>query len=134
MRKFKFFSGKKSKIDWEQTGLLVDSFNVDLLINVLNKTYDYITNNNLYEPRYSMILIIMTKLFRNKLTDFSQNFIQYKIDEVMVMMRSPEISGYITDIQQNAWTGVDIEAEITQIIYERCNWDDAMKAGTKIYR
>jgi len=118
---FKFFNGKK-KIDWRQTGLLVDAINEDSLINVLNKTFDHITNNNLHEPRYSMLIIIMTKLFRNKLTDYSPNFIQYKIDEVMVMMRSPEISGYISDLQHNAWTGVDVEAEMTQIIYERCNW------------
>jgi len=119
---FKFFSGKKSKIDWGATGLLVDAINEELLIDVLNKTYNHITNNNLYEPRYSMLIVIMTKLFRDKLTDYSPNFIQYKIDEVIVMMRSPEIDGYIMDIQQNAWTGVDVEAEMTQIIYERCNW------------
>ena len=121
---FKFFGGKKSKIDWEQTGLLVDAINEELLIDVLNKTYNHITNNNLYEPRYSMLIVIMTKLFRNKLTDYSPNFIQYKIDEVIVMMFSPEISGYISDLQHNAWTGVDVEAEMTQIIYERCNWDE----------
>jgi len=121
---FKFFNGKKSKIDWEQTGLLVDAINEELLIDVLNKTYNHITNNNLYEPRYSMLIVIMTKLFRNKLTDYSPNFIQYKIDEVIVMMFSPEISGYISDLQHNAWTGVDVEAEMTQIIYERCNWDE----------
>lgn len=121
---FKFFIGEKSKIDWGATGLLVDAINEDSLINVLNKTFDHITNNNLHEPRYSMLIIIMTKLFRNKLTDYSPNFIQYKIDEVIVMMRSPEIDGYIMDIQQNAWSGVDVEAEMTQIIYERCNWDE----------
>jgi len=121
---FKFFSGKKSKIDWGATGLLVDAINEELLIDVLNKTYNHITNNNLYEPRYSMLIVIMTKLFRDKLTDYSPNFIQYKIDEVIVMMRSPEISGYISDLQHNAWTGVDVEAEMTQIIYERCNWDE----------
>jgi len=119
---FKFFGGKKSKIDWEQTGLLVDAINEELLIDVLNKTYNHITNNNLDDPRYSMLIVIMTKLFRDKLTDYSPNFIQYKIDEVIVMMRSPEISNYILEIQQNAWTGVDVEAEMTQIIYERCNW------------
>ena len=119
---FKFFSGKKSKIDWSATGLLIDAINEELLINVLNKTYNHITNNNLHEPRYSMLIVIMTKLFRDKLTDYSPNFIQYKIDEVIVMMRSPEISNYILEIQQNAWTGVDVEAEMTQIIYERCNW------------
>ena len=121
---FKFFGGKKSKIDWEQTGLLVDAINEELLIDVLNKTYNHITNNNLDDPRYSMLIVIMTKLFRNKLTDYSPNFIQYKIDEVIVMMFSPEISGYISDLQHNAWTGVDVEAEMTQIIYERCNWDE----------
>lgn len=121
---FKFFSGKKSKIDWGATGLLIDANNEELLIDVLNKTYDHITNNNLLDPRYSMLIVIMTKLFRNKLTDYSPNFIQYKIDEVIIMMRSPEISGYISDLQHNAWTGVDVEAEMTQIIYERCNWDE----------
>jgi hypothetical protein len=121
---FKFFSGKKTKIDWEKTGLLIDAINEELLIDVLNKTYDHITNNNLNDPRYSMLIVIMTKLFKDKLTDYSPNFIQYKIDEVIVMMRSPEISGYISDLQHNAWTGVDVEAEMTQIIYERCNWDE----------
>ena len=121
---FKFFSGKKSKIDWGATGLLIDANNEELLIDVLNKTYNHITNNNLLDPRYSMLIVIMTKLFRNKLTDYSPNFIQYKIDEVIIMMRSPEISGYISDLQHNAWTGVDVEAEMTQIIYERCNWDE----------
>ena len=122
MKEFKFLKGKKSKIDWRQTGLLVDAINEELLNDVLDKTHNHIINNNLFEPRISMLIIIITKLFRNKLTDYSPNFIQYKIDEVMVMMRSPEISGYISDLQQNAWTGVDVEAEMTQIIYERCNW------------
>jgi hypothetical protein len=119
---FKFFNGKKSKIDWGATGLLVDAFNEEILINVLDRTYNHITNNNLYEPRYSMLLIIMTKLFRDKLTDYTSDLIDYKINEVKEMMFSPEISNYILEIQQNAWTGVDVEAEMTQIIYERCNW------------
>jgi len=121
---FKFFSGKKSKIDWGATGLLIDAINEELLIDVLNKTHNHIMNNNLFEPRISMLIIIMTKLFKNKLTDYSPNFIQYKIDEVMLMLISPEISGYISDLQHNAWTSVDVEAEMTQIIYERCNWEE----------
>ena len=121
---FKFFNNKKSNIDWGQTGLLVDAINEELLIDVLNKTHNHIMNNNLFEPRISMLIIIMTKLFKNKLTDYSPNFIQYKIDEVMLMLISPEISGYISDLQHNAWTSVDVEAEMTQIIYERCNWEE----------
>ena len=69
-----------------------------------------------------MLLIIMTKLFRDKLTSYSPNFIQYKIDEVIIKLRSPEINNYMIEIQQNAWSGVDVEAELTQLIYERCNW------------
>jgi hypothetical protein len=119
---FKFFNGKKSKVDWGATGLLVDAINEELLIDVLNKTHNHIMNNNLFEPRYSMLIVIITKLFRDKLTSYTSDLIDYKINEVLTMMFSPEISGYITDIQQNAWSGVDVEAEMTQIIYERCNW------------
>jgi hypothetical protein len=119
---FKFFSGEKSKIDWGQTGLLIEAINEDLLIDVLDRTYTHIMNNNLYEPRYSMLIVIMTKLFRDKLTSYTSDLIDHKINEVKEMMFSPEISGYITDIQQNAWSGVDVEAEMAQIITERCNW------------
>jgi hypothetical protein len=120
--KFKFFTSNETKIDWGATGLLVDAINEELLIDVLNKTYNHITNNNLHEPRYSMLIIIMTKLFRDKLTSYESDLINYKINEVETMMFSPEISEYISDLQHNAWSGVDVEAEMTQIITERCNW------------
>jgi hypothetical protein len=119
---FKFFTSNETKIDWGATGLLVDAINEELLIDVLNKTFNHITNNNLHEPRYSMLIIIMTKLFRDKLTSYESDLINYKINEVETMMFSPEISEYISDLQHNAWSGVDVEAEMTQIITERCNW------------
>jgi len=122
IKDFKFFTSNETKIDWGATGLLVDAINEELLIDVLNKTYNHITNNNLHEPRYSMLIIIMTKLFRDKLTSYESDLINYKINEVETMMFSPEISEYISDLQHNAWSGVDVEAEMTQIITERCNW------------
>ena len=124
IKDFKFLKGGKKKIDWELTGLLVDAYDPIYLSSVLDKTYEYIINSDptFLEPQYSMLLIIMTKLFRDKLTSYRLNFIDYKINEVVEMMRSDEISGYISDLQHNAWTGVDVEAELVQIIYERCNW------------
>ena len=122
---FKFFKGNKKKVKWELTGLLVDAYDPDFLSGVLVKTVEHITTSDstlIIESQYSMLLIIMTKLFRDKLTSYSPNFIQYKIDEVIIKLRSPEINNYMIEIQQNAWSGVDVEAELTQLIYERCNW------------
>ena len=125
MKKFKFFNKVITKIDWQQTGLLEDAVNFVLLGQVLDLTYDYINDDNVTidDDRASMLIIIMTRLFRDKtmVRSYMNDFVVDKLIEVVTFMNSPRINSYIIDIQQNAWTGIDVEAEITQLVVTTCN-------------
>ena len=123
---FKFFKGKKTKIDWEKTGLLQDATNVPLLIGVLDITHKYIMDNNLVDNDTvtSMLIIIMTKLFRDKYNSYSDYDIRRKIDEVAVHTNTVTIRRYIQELEAGAWTSIDVEAEINHMIYYYCKWDE----------
>ena len=123
---FKFFKGKKTKIDWEKTGLLQDATNVSLLIGVLDITYKYIED---YELMFNdtvkhMLFIIMTRLYRDKYNSYSDYDIRVKIDEVAVHTNTVTIRRYIQELEAGAWTSIDVEAEINHMIYYYCKWDE----------
>ena len=121
--KFKFFTGiTNSRINWQLTGLLDDATNVPLLIGVLDITHKYLVDNNLMDK--SIVLIIMTKLYRDKYNSYSDYDIRGKIDEVMIHMDSVTIRRYIQELEAGAWMSIDVEAEINHIIYEKCKWEE----------
>ena len=125
--KFKFFTGiTNSRINWQLTGLLDDATNVPLLIGVLDITYKYIQDNNLMENDRvkNILIIVMTKLYRDKYNSYSDYDIRGKIDEVITYMNSVAVRRMVQEIQANAFMTVDIEAETNHIIYERCKWDE----------
>ena len=125
--KFKFFTGiTNSRIDWQLTGLLDDATNVPLLIGVLDITWKYIQDNNLMnnDSVKNMLIIIMTKLYRDKYNSYSDYDIRGKIDEVVVHTNSVTITRYIQELEAGAWMSIDIEAEIRNIIYEHCKWEE----------
>jgi hypothetical protein len=126
IKEFKFFRDNETRINWQLTGLLDDATNVPLLIGVLDITYKYIQDNNLMDNDRvkNMLIIIMTKLYRDKYNSYSDYGIRGKIDEVMIYMDSVTIRRYIQEIEAGAWTSIDVEAEINHIIYERCKWDE----------
>lgn len=130
MRHFKFFNGKKT-LDWQRTGLLESATNIDLLVNALDLTYDYIIENILrvrvdnraeYMIPIMYMLPIMVRLFRNKNNFYSNEEIINKVNEVFNLMGDPSITRLIQEIMDNAWNGVDVEAEMCAIITERTNW------------
>lgn len=124
MRHFKFFNGKKT-LDWQRTGLLESATNIDLLVNALDLTYDYIIENILrvrVDNRAEYMLPIMVRLFRNKNNFYSNEEIINKVNEVFNLMGDPSITRLIQEIMDNAWNGVDVEAEMCAIITERTNW------------
>lgn len=124
MRHFKFFNGKKT-LDWQRTGLLEGATNIDLLVNALDLTYDYIIENILrvrVDNRAEYMLPIMVRLFRNKNNFYSNEEIINKVNEVFNLMGDPSITRLIQEIMDNAWNGVDVEAEMCAIITERTNW------------
>lgn len=130
MRHFKFFNGKKT-LDWQRTGLLESATNIDLLVNALDLTYDYIMENILrvrvdnraeYMIPIMYMLPIMVRLFRNKNNFYSNEEIINKVNEVFNLMGDPSITRLIQEIMDNAWNGVDVEAEMCAIITERTNW------------
>lgn len=124
MRHFKFFNGKKT-LDWQRTGLLEGATNIDLLVNALDLTYDYIMENILrvrVDNRAEYMLPIMVRLFRNKNNFYSNEEIINKVNEVFNLMGDPSITRLIQEIMDNAWNGVDVEAEMCAIITERTNW------------
>jgi len=130
VRHFKFFNGKKT-LDWQRTGLLEGATNIDLLVNALDLTYDYIIENILrvrvdnraeYMIPIMYMLPIMVRLFRNKNNFYSNEEIINKVNEVFNLMGDPSITRLIQEIMDNAWNGVDVEAEMCAIITERTNW------------
>jgi len=126
IKDFKFFRANETRINWQLTGLLNDATNVPLLIGVLDITYNYIQDNNLMDNDRvkNMLIIIMTKLFRDKYNSYSDYDIRCKINEVMDTMNTPSTRRIVREIQENSWMTIDVEAEINHIIYERCKWDE----------
>ena len=122
IKDFKFFRPNETRINWQLTGLLDDATNVPLLIGVLDITHKYLVDNNLMDK--SIVLIIMTKLYRDKYNSYSDYDIRGKIDEVMIHMDSVTIRRYIQELAAGAWMSIDVEAEINHIIYEKCKWEE----------
>jgi len=128
LKPFKFFTPNETRINWQLTGLLDGATNVPLLTGVLDITYKYIED---YELMYNdtvkhMLLIIMTRLYRDKYNSYSDYDIRVKIDEIMVTMNTPSTRTIVQEIRENAWTSIDVEAEINNIIYEQCKWNEDM--------
>ncbi len=126
VNQFKFFRSNETRMNWQLTGLLDDATNVPLLIGVLDITYKYIED---YELMFNdtvkhMLLIIMTRLYRDKYNSYSDYDIRFKIDEIMVTMNTPSTRTIVQEIRENAWTSIDVEAEINNIIYEQCKWEE----------
>lgn len=71
-----------------------------------------------------MMFPIMYKLFHDKYGDYCDDYIQWRINHVIEYIRSPELNVYVIGIQTNAWTTVDVEAELINIIYEKQKWDE----------
>ena len=126
IKEFKFFRDNETKINWQLTGLLDDATNVPLLIGVLDITYKYIEDSNLMDNDRvnNMLIIIITKLYRDKYNSYSAYDIRGKIDEVMIHMDSVSIRRIIQELQAGAWMSIDVEAETQQITYERCKWEE----------
>jgi hypothetical protein len=128
IKDFKFFRSNETRINWQLTGLLDDATNVPLLIGVLDITYKYIQDNNLmdYDRVKNMLIIIMTKLYRDKYNSYSDYDINGMIDVVMHTMNTPSTRRMVQEIRFNSFMTVDIEAETNHIIYEQCKWDEDM--------
>ena len=128
IKDFKFFRANETRINWQLTGLLDDATNVPLLIGVLDITWKYIEDNNLmdYDTVKHMLLIIMTKLYRDKYNSYSDYDIRGKIDEIMHTMNTPSTRRMVQEIRFNSFMTVDIEAETNHIIYEQCKWNEDM--------
>jgi hypothetical protein len=126
IKPFKFFTANETRINWQLTGLLDDATNVPLLIGVLDITYKYIQDNNLmdYDTVKHMLLIIMTKLYRDKYNSYSDYDINGMIDVVMHTMNTPSTRRMVQEIRFNSFMTVDIEAETNHIIYEQCKWEE----------
>lgn len=126
IKDFKFFRSNITRVNWQLTGLLDDATNVPLLIGVLDITWNYILDNNLmdYDRVKNMLIIIMTKLYRDKYNSYSDYDIVVKIDEVMHTMNTPSTRRMVQEIRFNSFMTVDIEAETNHIIYEQCKWDE----------
>ena len=126
INQFKFFRSNETRINWQLTGLLDDATNVSLLIGVLDITWNYILDNNLMNNTgvNNMLIIIMTKLYRDKYNSYSDYDIRGKIDEVMIHMNSMEVRRIVQELAAGAWMSIDVEAETQHIIYEYCKWEE----------
>ena len=126
IKDFKFFRDNETRINWQLTGLLDDATNVPLLIGVLDITYKYIEDNNLMDNDRvrNTLIIVMTRLYRDKYNSYSDYDIRGKIDQVATYMNSVAVRRIVQEIQANDFMTVDLEAETYHIIYEYCKWDE----------
>ena len=126
MKSFKFFRANETRINWQLTGLLDDATNVPLLIDVLDITWKYIVDNNLMENDSvkNMLIIVMTKLYRDKYNSYRDYEIRGKMYQVATYFNSVAVRRIIQELQAGAWMSIDVEAETQQIIYEREKWDE----------
>ena len=126
IKDFKFFRPNETKINWQLTGLLDDATNVPLLIDVLDITWKYIVDNNLMENDSvkNMLIIVMTKLYRDKYNSYRDYEIRGKMYQVATYFNSVEVRRIIQELQAGAWMSIDVEAETQHIIYEREKWDE----------
>ena len=126
IKDFKFFRSNITRVNWQLTGLLDDATNVPLLIGVLDITWNYILDNNLMDNDRvkNTLIIVMTKLYRDKYNSYSDYDIRGKIDEVMHTMNTPHTRRMVQEIRFNSFMTVDIEAETNHIIYEQCKWEE----------
>ena len=126
IKDFKFFRANETRINWQLTGLLDDATNVPLLIDVLDITWKYIVDNNLMENDSvkNMLIIVMTKLYRDKYNSYRDYEIRGKMYQVATYFNSVEVRRIIQELQAGAWMSIDVEAETQQIIYEREKWDE----------
>ena len=126
IKDFKFFRANETRINWQLTGLLDDATNVPLLIGVLDITWKYIQDNNLMENDRvkNMLILVMTKLYRDKYNSYSDYDIRGKIDQAATYLNSVEVRRILQELEAGAWMSIDVEAETQQIIYERCKWDE----------
>jgi len=125
VKEFKFLTINESKINWEETGLLVDATDVHLLNRALDTTHHFIQTEGVFDVRIKEILIIvMVRLFRNKSLYYDFHEIADKLNDVYNYIGSTAVTRQIQELQANAWTNIDVDAETIQIITERCNWDE----------
>lgn len=126
VKTFKFFIGNEKRIDWEVTGLLDGATNVPLLNGVLDITYKYIVDNDLLNNQtiLTMLLPIMTRLYRDKVLSYSDYDIRDKINHVVDCMNGTAIRRIMQEIQSNAYSSIDIEAETCAIVTDNCNWEE----------
>ena len=126
MKDFKFFRSNETRINWQLTGLLDDATNVPLLIGVLDITWKYIVDNNFVENDSvkNMLIIVMTKLYRDKYNSYRDYEIRGKMYQVATYFNSVEVRRIIQELQAGAWMSIDVEAETYHIIYEREKWDE----------
>ena len=77
IKEFKFFRPNETRINWQLTGLLDDATYVPLLIGVLDITYKYIQDNNLMDNDRvkNILIIVMTKLYRDKYNSYSDVYL-----------------------------------------------------------
>ena len=126
IKDFKFFRANETRINWQLTGLLDDATNVPLLIDVLDITWKYIVDNNFVENDSvkNMLIIVMTKLYRDKYNSYRDYEIRGKMYQVATYFNSVEVRRIIQELQAGAWMSIDVEAETQHIIYEREKWDE----------
>ena len=126
VKEFKFFRGDQKIINWGATGLLDGATNVPLLIRALDLTYKYIVDNNLIDNRTfsTLLLPIMTRLYRDKLLHYTDYEIRDKIDHVVAYLNSVAIRRILQELHAGAWTGIDVEAETCSLAAEHCKWEE----------
>jgi hypothetical protein len=71
-----------------------------------------------------MLIIVMTKLYRDKYNSYSDYDIRGKIDQVATYFNSVAVRRIIQELQAGAWMSIDVEAETQHLIYEREKWDE----------
>lgn len=112
-------------MDWEQTGLLTMVDDRDLMIRALNIARHLIIINDLENMNVvNMIFPIIYRIYNNKRLEYSDAELENNVQEYFEYLNSEELRIMVDDLLSHAYTTVDVEAEVVQIVSEYFNWNE----------
>ena len=110
----------ESKYNWEEYGMLNSCVNPNLMTRVLDITVHQMDKLNLMNC--SITIPTIHTLFRNKTTNYSNNFIKSKVLKVVTHINSNETQQLYRDLTTNTYAIIFAECELCSYISKKLEW------------
>lgn len=125
MKHFKFLTNRDYSEEvyqkWKAMGFLDNvsngyflSYMFEFMINILLTQYNHVEKYQTY------IFPLMFRLFCDKREEYSDEFIEHIMKLCMDEIDNIDIDSIIT----SSFSSIDVEAEVTFLIYEKLKWDE----------